>query len=89
MGKNETVVIEMELRLSSKAIDNLENVGIYEFQGNKMNAGTYNICICRNNNDDIMMFAQKEGGNHLFTFVIPSEIRHFEVGKTTINIKYL
>lgn len=88
MEKNEEV-IEMKIRFSSKAIENLENFGIYEYQRNEMKTGIYDICIYRNHNDDIMMFAQKKGVNHLFTFVIPSEIRHFKVGKTTINIKGL
>jgi hypothetical protein len=89
MEKNEAV-IEMRIRFSGKAIENLGNFGIYEFQRNEMKAGIYDICVCRNyQTDDIMMFAQKEGVNHLFTFVIPSDIRQIQVGKTTINIKYL
>ncbi|MFZ2150755.1 MAG: hypothetical protein WAZ12_00340 [Candidatus Absconditicoccaceae bacterium] len=88
--ENYVETIQMTIKFSSKAIENLENHGIYEFQRNEMKSGIYEICICRSHQtDDILMFAQKEGINHLFTFVIPSEIREIKIGKTILSIRCL
>ncbi len=89
MEKHEEL-IQMTIKFSGRTIENLENYGIYESQRNEMKAGLYDVCICRSHQtDDIVMFAQKEGVNHLFTFVIPSEIREIKIGKTIVSIRCL
>ncbi len=89
MKKNEDV-IEMKIRLSSKAIESLEQNGIYEFQGNELMAGLYDVCICRETQtDDITMFLQRKGVNHLFTFIIPPYLREIKIGKEEVCVKFL
>ncbi len=88
--ENYVETIQMTIRFSSKTIEDLENNGICEFQRNQMKAGLYDVYIHRSHQtDDIVMFAQKPGIKHLFTFVIPSEIQEIKIGKTIVSIRCL
>lgn len=79
-----------EIKLSSKAIESLEKVGIYEFQLNEPVAGLYDVSIHRDHQtDDITMFLKRKGVNHLFTFIIPPYLREIKIGKEEISLKFL
>ena len=54
-----------EIRLSSKAIESLEQNGIFEFQWNEPMAGLYDVCIYRDHQtDDLIVSLQKKAVNH-------------------------
>ncbi|MCF7835486.1 hypothetical protein K9M48_05600 [Candidatus Gracilibacteria bacterium] len=82
--------INKTIKLSRKDIESLEKNGIYEFQNNELIPGSYDLCIHRHHQtDDIIMYLQKESVNHMFTFIIPSEMGEIKIGKDLIVIKFL
>jgi len=94
--RNYEEVINEKFKFSSKAIENLELNGIYEFQRSNLKPGWYDIFICRQyQTDDIVMYLnicrdwKKEEEKHLFTFILPNGIREIKIGKNIIVIKFL
>jgi hypothetical protein len=83
-------LITGELRLSSKALRQLAEEGIYEFQWNIPKAGLYDVSIYREHQtDDIIMLMTKKCNDHLFSFIIPPHLREIRLGKEEISLRLL
>ena len=83
-------LITGELRLSSKALRQLAEEGIYEFQLDDPKAGLYDVCIYREHQtDDIVMLMTKKQDDHIFTFIIPPHLREIKIGKEEISLRLL